>query len=549
MSFFSNLSGLFKRANQKQTDKQKPEEDYQKYKKPKHQHRPQKQEKNQRKQVKQQQKSQQEAKKEIFVQPSEAQKKQIQQQVDTALREAKAQAREIVVEAKDKALQIKANAEQSARQQELELSKRERTLDQKIDKLDRKLDRLEQKEKKIEEDQQRAEDLKQKLKDTEAKMLARLEEISGMTEQEARQVLLNGLENKLTKEMAQMIRQRTEEAEQEAREKAKELIIDSMRHGATDYVSEYTVSVVEIPSQDVKGKIIGKSGRNIHAFERETGVDLDLDYSDKEVRLSCFDPVRREIARISLEALIKDGRIQPARIEKTVRKVKKEIDDTVFEAGKDLCQRAGVYNLPNQLIKQLGRFKFRFSYGQNLISHTLEVTKIGTKLAKELGLDVNTVKLGCLLHDIGKVADTAEGSHVELGLKMLQKYNIPKAVIDCVEQHHQDVPFSSPESMVVYVADAVSGARPGARYENFEEYIERLEGIENIATSHSEVKEAYAVKAGREVRVLLDPEKSKENDVTVLANNIKERIQEELTYPGTVTVNVIREVRAQATAN
>ncbi len=313
-------------------------------------------------------------------------------------------------------------------------------------------------------------------------------------------------------------------------------------------MAEYTVSVVKIPSEDVKGKIIGKSGRNIHAFEHLTGVDLDLDYSDSEVRLSCFDPVRREIARITLERLIKDGRIQPVRIEQVLEKVKGEVDQIMLEAGKDLCQRVNVYNLPQPLIKILGRYKYRFSYGQNLIKHTLEVTKIGTKVAHELGLDVNIVKLGCLLHDIGKVSDNPEDNHVEAGVKIAKKFNMPQAVIDCIAQHHEDEAFSSPESMAVYIADAISGARPGARYENIEEYFERLESLEQIATSYSEVAEAYAVKAGREVRVLLNPEKSKDDDVAVLANKIKEKIEDKLTYPGSVSICVIREHRHTATA-
>ncbi|MBD3250741.1 MAG: ribonuclease Y [Candidatus Pacebacteria bacterium] len=476
------------------------------------------------------------------------QKQQLENKIDTMLREAKARAREIIVEAKDKALEVKAKAEKASRDAELEISKRQRDLDSKLDRLDRKLDQIDQKEKRVEEQRQSLETTKKNLKQTEKKMLERLEEISGMTESEAKQVLLDGLDKKLTTEMAQMVRQKTEEAQQEADDKTQEILIDAMRHGATDFVAEYTVSVVKLPSEDVKGKIIGKSGRNIHAFERKTGVDLDLDFSDTEVRLSCFDPVRREIARIALERLIKDGRIQPARIEKTVDKVKSEVEKLMFEAGKDLCQRVGVYNLPNDLIKFLGRFKYRFSYGQSMIKHTLEETKIGIKVAQELDLDVNIVRLGCLLHDIGKVAETPDGNHVEQGVKIAKRFNMPQEVIDCIAQHHEDEPFTGPEQMAVYIADAISGARPGARYENLEEYIERLGNLEQIATSYSEVQEAYAVQAGREIRILLDPEKSKEDDVTVLATKIKDKIEDKMTYPGTVTVNVIRETRGQAVA-
>ena len=570
MSLISNLSSLFQSANkQRQTTKPRPKPKQKKAKlkkkprsKPVRSQKPKAAKKAEAKpspqpesaqpqptQEKGQAKSAKRDKAQDKPQPSKQDQQQIKQQIDSQLREARAKAREIVVEAKDEALQIKAKAEREARNLEQNLDKRERLLDQKIDKLDLKLDQIEQKEQSLTQKKSRLDQLKQSLEDTKQKMVSRLEEISGMTKDEAKQVLLDGLEKKMTRDMAQLIRQKTEEAQQEAKDKAQEILVDTMRHGATDFVAEYTVSVIKLPSEDVKGKIIGKSGRNIHAFERETGVDLDLDYSETEVRLSCFDPVRREIGRIALIKLIKDGRIQPSRIEKTVAKVKKEVEDLMLEAGKDLCQRVGVYNLPTGLVKTLGRFKYRFSYGQNMIKHTLEETKIGVKLAHELDLDVNVVKLGCLLHDIGKVSDNPEGSHVELGVKIAKKYNMPQKVVDCIAQHHEDEPFSGPEQTVVYIADAISGARPGARYENIDEYLERLENLEDIATSYSEVEEAYAVKAGREVRVLLNPENSKEDDVTVLANKIKEKVEGEMTYPGTVTVNVIRETRAQATAN
>jgi ribonuclease Y len=553
MSIFGNLSALFSKKRDDQQPEPKPTKTKKQQPKPK-KRKPKKRSHKKQPAVKKTAPSK--PKKVSKTQPKPAQKPQkkavdrqaIQEKADSELREAKAKAREIIVEAKDKALEVKALAEKRAREQENKLDQRERSLDKKIDKLDRKLDSIERKESQVDQQRQHVEQMQDKLKETEEKMLSRLEEISGMTEQEAKQVLLDGLEKKVTKEMAQIVRQKTEEAEQQADEEAKDILINAMRHGATDYVAEYTVSVVKLPSQDVKGKIIGKSGRNIHAFERETGVDLDLDYSDTEVRLSCFDPVRREIGRIALERLIKDGRIQPARIEKTVKKVKKEVDKIMMEAGKDLCQRVGVYNLPSDLVRILGRFKYRFSYGQNMIKHTLEETKIGIHLANEMGLDTNVVKLGCLLHDIGKVSTNPEGSHVELGVKIAKKFDMPDQVVKCIAQHHEDEPFSGPEQMAVYIADAISGARPGARYENLDEYVERLENLENIATSHSEVDEAYAVKAGREVRVLLDPEKSKEDDVEILATKIRDKVQTELSYPGTVIVNVIRETRAQAEA-
>jgi len=369
-----------------------------------------------------------------------------------------------------------------------------------------------------------------------------------MTKGEAQDMLFDGLEKKLRSQMAKMVRQFEEEAREEADKKSKEILIDAMKYGATDDVAEYTVSIVKLPAEDVKGKIIGKSGRNIHAFERVTGVDVDLDASPTEVKLSCFDPVRREIARVALEKLIKDGRIQPARIEEVVAKTKKETEKIMLDAGKKLCHTLGVYNLPHGLVQMLGRFKYRFSYGQNMITHTIEETKIGMKIAHEIGIDVNVVKLGCLLHDIGKVAEDADDSHVILGVKIAKKYGMPQPVIDCIAQHHEDEPFSGPEQMAVYIADAISGARPGARYENHDDYIKRLEGLEAIATAYKEVKSAYAIQAGRELRVLLIPDISKDDDVTVLAVKIKDEIQEKMTYPGTVKVTVIRELRGQGIA-
>jgi ribonucrease Y len=472
-----------------------------------------------------------------------------QDQLDKLEREAQAKAREIVVEAKAEALTIRSKAENESREISRQLEQQQRSLEDKLDKLDHKLSTLDQKEGQLEKDRSENDQVRDQLEKKRQQVLQELEKVSSLTLEEAKLALFDRLEKKLSKEMALFIRQKEEEAKAEAEENVKEILIDSMKHGATDYVPEYTVSVVSLPSEETKGKIIGKAGRNINAFEQRTGVDVDLDMSPTEVRLSSFDPVRREVARISLERLIKDGRIQPSRIEEVVAKVESELDKVMLEAGKNLCHEVGVYNLPVDLMRMLGKFKYRFSYGQNLISHTLEETKIGMKLASELKVDVNTVKLGCLLHDIGKVAEEAEGSHVELGVKIAKRFNLPQAVIDCIAQHHEDEPFSGPEQMVVYIADAISGARPGARYENYEEYVKRLQTLEEIATDYDQVRQAYAIQAGREVRVLLDPETSKDDDVTVLSLKIRDQIKEKVTYPGTVTVTVIRETRGQSVAN
>lgn len=467
---------------------------------------------------------------------------------EQSLREAQAKAREIIVEAKGQALQIRSQAEKETRELSRELEQQQRSLDAKLDKIDQRLNQMDEKEKQLEGEKEKIQAVKDQLEVTRQKVMEKLEKVSGMTKDEAKGLLFDGLEKKLSQEMAQFIRQKEEEAKAEAEEKVKEILIDAMKHGATDYVSEYTVSIVQLPSEDTKGKIIGKAGRNINSFEKATGVDVDLDMSPTEVRLSCFDPVRREIARISLERLVKDGRIQPSRIEEVVEKVKGELEKVMLEAGKQLCHEVGIYNLPVELMRMMGKFKYRFSYGQNLIAHTLEETKIGIKLASELGVDVYTVKLGCLLHDIGKVSDEEEGSHVELGIKIAKKYNMPQGVIDAIAQHHEDEPFSGPEQMVVYIADAISGARPGARYENYDEYVKRLEQLESIAMAYPGVQHAYAIQAGREVRVLLEPEETKDDDVTVLSTKIRDEIKEKMTYPGTVTVTVTRETRAAQVA-
>lgn len=462
-----------------------------------------------------------------------------------AVADAQAKAREIIIGAKDEALAIHTEAEKKARKLEKQLEDQQRFLESKLDKLDERLGGLEQKETSLDEEKERLAKLRQELEKAKESVAEKLQKAAKMSVDEAKALLLENLEKKIAHELAQYIKQREEEAKQEADTKATELIIEAMKYGATDHVAEYTVSVVDLPSEEAKGKIIGRNGRNIHAFERITGVDVDLDASPTEVKLSCFDPVRREIARISLERLIKDGRIQPARIEEIVQKVQKEIDKVVFEAGKQLCNTLGVYNLPSELVAMLGRFKYRFSYGQNMITHTIEETKIGTKIAHELGLDVNVVKLGCLLHDIGKVAQEPDDNHVALGVRIAKKFGMPQGVIDCIAQHHEDEPFSGPEQMAVYIADAISGARPGARYENHEEYIKRLEDLEAIAMSYPEVKQAYAVQAGRELRVLLEAEQSKDDDVTVLAVKIRDEIQEKVMVPGSVRVTVIRESRAE----
>lgn len=379
-------------------------------------------------------------------------------------------------------------------------------------------------------------------------LIEKLEKVSHLTREEAESEILKQVDSQLEEEIAKKIRAACEKAKQEADQKSREVLVDVMKHGAVNATAEYTISTVKLENEDAKGQIIGQGGKNIRTFERETGVDVDLDETPGEVRLSSFDPIRREIARVSLIQLIKDGRIQPARIEEIIAKTKSEIEKLIFEAGKKLAEDCGTYNLPNEILSVLGRFKYRFSYGQNMIIHTLEETKIGVAIAHELKADVETVRLGCLLHDIGKVVTNEEGSHVELGVRLAKKYDIPEKVIRCIGEHHEDEQFSSVESVIVWIADAISGSRPGARYEDYQEYARRLKKLEAIAQEFPGVKEAFAIQAGREVRVITRPEEITDAAVTRLAHDIAQKVQKEMTYPGTVTVNVIREVRAQDVA-
>lgn len=466
------------------------------------------------------------------------------QATDAMLREAQARAREIIVEAKAEALSLRETAEKELHRMRDQISQSERSIDQKLAGIEARLKVLDEREREL---SKRNSDLDKRviqIEETRKQLLQKLEQVAGLTREEAKKQLLDDVEKKISREMAEVVQEKVNRAKEEADDKAQEILVDAMKHGATNYVSEYTVSVVALPSEEIKGKIIGKEGRNIRSFEQVTGVDVDLDDQPGTVRLSSFDPVRREVARITLERLIKDGRIQPSRIEEVIKKVREELEKIMFEEGKKLCHAVGVYNMPHDIIALLGRFKYRFSYGQNMIAHTLEETKIGIALAHEVGANVDTVRLGCLLHDIGKIITDEEGSHIELGVNLLRKYRMPQAVIDCVEQHHEDKPFSSKEAVLVYVSDAISGARPGARYENYEEYVKRLSKLEEIAKSDPKVREAYAIQAGREVRVIVHPEKATDDDVALLSHTIKDRIKNEVVYPGTVTVTVIREMRA-----
>lgn len=372
--------------------------------------------------------------------------------------------------------------------------------------------------------------------------------VSKMTVDEAKKILLAEIDKELTAEKAKKIRAIEEKIKLEANEKAKEIIADAMKNGATTYVAEFTVSSITVPNEEVKGRIIGREGRNIRAFERAAGVELEIDETN-EIRISSFDSVRREVARRALEVLIKDSRIQPERIEEAVKQVKAQMDDVLLEEGKKIAEECGVYKLPVEVVKLIGKFKFRTSYGQNLGVHTIEETKMGVSIANEIGADPETVRMGCLLHDIGKVITDEEGTHVEVGVNFLKRHGFPKAVVNAVAEHHEDKPFSSVESIVVWIADAISGSRPGARYEPYEGYIKRLSKIEEIAGSFEGVEAVFAFQAGREVRVIVKPEEVDDDRLAVLASDIAKRLEKEAEYAGQIKVTAIRESRAQATTS
>lgn len=386
----------------------------------------------------------------------------------------------------------------------------------------------------------------EKIERHEKELVEKLEKVSGLTKDEAEKELLLELDKELNSQKAKKIRAYEEKLKLESKEMAKEILVDSMKHGATDYVAEYTISTVQVPSEDVKGRIIGAGGRNIRTFEKAARVELEIDDTN-EIKVSSFDSVRREVAKRSLEILIKDSRIQPSRIEEVVKSTQKKVDEFLLEEGKRIAEKCGVFDLPAEIVKYIGSFKFRTSYGQNLAQHTIEETKMGISIAKEVGADVETVRMGCLLHDIGKVVTKEEGSHVDVGVKILKKHGFPKEVVAAVAEHHEDKPFSSLESVIIWIADAISGSRPGARYEPHENYVGRMEKIEEIAGSFEGVETAFAFQAGRDVRVVVKPELIDDDRLTVLAHDIAKKLEKEAEYAGQVKVTTIREIRATST--
>ena len=456
-----------------------------------------------------------------------------------------ASAREIIQDARDEAFRIKKSAEEEVakiRQESLALEKR---IAEKEDSLDSKIVQIQKQQQALDHLKEALQRKEEETKKVREDLVEKLAKASSLTREEAKKIILENVEKELSDEIAKKIKEAEEKIQAEAAEKSKEILVNAMIAGATDWVAEYTVSTVKLESDELKGRIIGREGRNIRAFELATGVDVELDSDiEGEVRISSFDPVRREIAKLALEWLVKDARIQPTRIEQLVEKAKNQVSSDMSDAGRKAAFEVGVYNLPQVATDALGRLKFRYSYGQNQLAAAIETSKIAKKIAQEVGADANICATGGLFHDIGKIEVEKEGTHVQLGVELTKKWNFPKEVVNCIAQHHEDEPFSSIESVVVHLADAVSGARPGARHESVEEYIKRLSEIEDKASSFDGVAKVYAIQAGREIRVIVDPQILDDAQMVTLAHDIKQKLEKELTYPGQITITVIRETRA-----
>lgn len=416
---------------------------------------------------------------------------------------------------------------------ETELAKREGILEERERLIAQKIEDLEAKTLKAEE--------------VRKELVEKLGKVSSISADEAKDLLLANLEKDLTAEISKKVKAAEEEIRIQSSEKAQQVLADAMYNGVADYISEYTTSTVKLADEEMKGRIIGKEGRNIKAFEQSTGVDVVMDDDlPNTLILSSFDSVRREVAKLALERLLADGRIQPQRIEEVVESTKKDIEKVMFEAGEKLCHDAGVFGLPVPVVAMLGRFKYRFSFGQSLIQHSLELVKVGTEIARLIGADVNVVRLGCLLHDIGKVVtDGEEGTHVEKGVQFTRQQGIPEEVIACIAQHHEDEPFTSVEAIITAIADKISGGRPGARHENVQDYLKRLNDIEKIAKSFDGVDAVFAVQAGREVRIIVVPERVTDDELPKLVHDIGTEIQKQVMVPGAVKITAIRELRAQ----
>ncbi len=472
--------------------------------------------------------------------------------LDTAAKDAANARKEAALEAKDYRYRAKAEVEQETEEHRKELQKIDQRISQRESNLDRRVEAFERREKDLGRKERRIAEREEKLTETEShcqqmleEELRKLERISGLTTTEAKEELRQRLIADVKHDAAEEARRLLEESRENARKKAAYIITSAIERYAADHVAETTVSVVDLPSDEMKGRIIGREGRNIRALEVATGVDLIIDDTPEAVIISAFDPIRREVARLTLERLIADGRIHPARIEEMVEKVKKELDEITYQAGVDAAFEVGITDMHPELLKILGRLKYRTSYSQNVLRHSVECALLCGIMAAELGADQRTAKRAGLLHDIGKALDhQLEGTHISIGVDLLTKYNEPEAVINAIEAHHEEVEAGSIEAVLVQAADALSAARPGARREILESYVQRLAKMEEIAESFEGVEKTYAIQAGREIRVIVTPEKIKDAEAVFLAQDIAKKIERECRYPGHIKVTVLRETRA-----
>ena len=476
--------------------------------------------------------------------------------IEDAYAEAKTVKKEALLEAKNEVQNLRLDFEKEQKEKKLEIQKsedrilqREEFIDKKELALDKKSEALEQAKQDLLDKQANLEKLYDEQKEVKANMVKELEKVSGLKKEEAKNLIINELTEEAKISAAKTVKEIENTAREDGLKIAKDIVALAIQKCATDVTSETTVSVVTIPNDDMKGRIIGREGRNIRAIENATGVDLIVDDTPEAITLSSFDPVRREIARLSLEKLILDGRIHPTRIEEIVDKVTRDVENTIKEAGEQAIEEAEIYGMHPELVKILGRLKYRTSYGQNCLKHSLETAFIAGLLASEIGADVKVAKRGGLLHDIGKALDhEVEGTHVTIGVDLAKKYKESPAVIHCIEAHHFNVEFNSVEAVLVQVADAISSSRPGARRESLENYVKRLEKLEEISNSFKGVEKSYAIQAGREVRIMVKPSEISDETAVFLANDIAKKIEKEMDYPGQIKVNVIRESRFTAIA-
>lgn len=471
--------------------------------------------------------------------------------IEDAYAEAKTIKKEAIIESKENAQKLKDEVEQEVKERRLEAVKLEERLNQReeyIEKkelaIDKKSEQLDEEKKGVVELKENLEKQKQEHENLKAQILEELERVSKFSKQEAKDMLVANMKNDAQKEAAVIVKQIEDEAKEEGENKARWIIGQALQRCATDTTSEMTVSVVSLPNDEMKGRIIGREGRNIRAIEAVTGVELIVDDTPETITISGFDPIRREVARLSLEKLISDGRIHPTRIEEIVEKMQKEVDKMIKQAGDEACNETGIFNLNPELVKVVGRLKYRTSYGQNVLKHSIETSIIAGLLASEMGANVKIAKRGGLLHDIGKALDhELEGTHVQIGVELARKYGENEAVVHCIEAHHFNVEFKTIEAVIVQVADAISSSRPGARRDSFENYIKRLQQLEEIANGFKGVEKSFAVQAGREVRIIVKPEQISDSEAMFMAKDIAAKIENEMQYPGQIKVNVIRESR------